>query len=318
VRLQLLVEESEPTEWLRAAAECARQGLPQPDVAALLAHLRAPGELELAATVREAMSLPATLLLSGGEPDRSLGATMLGQPFLDAPALVPIEPAGSTEAADEILARAVRALGGERRLAAVHGYAGNLHREGALGPNVDETIWFAGPRLRRLQRILATRIETVIGPEGGSERAGDTAVELSATECETLLQAAARHPLIVLAEHVRGSGAWGLVSIRKTEDREIAILERLDPARERLRLHVDVESGLVRTIEADEWRQGLGRVSVREELADYRSVEGMRAPFHWLVSVGDSAAPLQCVWSEFTLRTPEAPALRAGGPDTVK
>jgi hypothetical protein len=319
VRLQILADDTDPSAWMRAATERARHGLEQPDLTALLARLGSPDELDLTEAVRSALSLSSTMIVLGGTPDRTQGARVLEHVFLDELASpIPADPQASSAAAGEILARAMRAVGGERRLAAVRGYAGRLRREGPLGPPIDETLWFSGDRLRRMQGVLATVIETVVGPEGGTERAGSETLALSAAECESLRQAAARHPLMLLAEHARGATAWTLVSIRRIEDREIAVLERLDPARERLRLHIDAESGLVRAVEADEWREGIGRVHVREEIGDYRSVEGLRAPFFITVIVDDGGAPLHCEWRELTLQTPPETALRAGGPRAVR
>jgi hypothetical protein len=77
----------------------------------------------------------------------------------------------------------------------------------------------------------------------------------------------------------------------------MAILELIDPTRERLRVQVDAQSGLIRQVETREVSPGIGRVQVVEKLSDYRAHKGLRSPFHMLTIVGSAPEPIVTDWA---------------------
>lgn len=321
IRLRLLADDAEPQRWLDLAVETILNGGGAVDVGATLRQLQKVAEVGVSEAARELLTQRSTMIVLGGEPAETARSTvaLLDEPFLaEATAAVPLDEDVRRERAKPYVELALRAVGGQQRLQSVRGYAGRYQRQAALGPIVEDTVWFDGARFRRLQQVLATRIETAVGADAGVERAGKQSIDLSATERDSLLEGAARHPLLLLAAAARGESAFALISTRNVDDRELAVLERIDPARERLRVHIDAESGLLRVIETDEWRPEVGRVHLREEYSDYRTVEGIRVPFFCGVVVGDAQLPLECQWQEFTMRTPDADELKLGGPTELR
>jgi hypothetical protein len=189
------------------------------------------------------------------------------------------------------------------------------------GVFVDETVWFRTPnRLRRVRRVLSSTIETVVGPEGGVETAdGTETVELDQVEAERLLERARRHPLMLITAHANGNARFRLVSRRRQGDRDVGVLELVDPTRDRLRITIDAGSGLIRSVESTEWRPDLGtRVQVTEAYSDYRRVGRMRAPFFCVRTIDDGTDQVSCSTQLMVLEAPAVALLRRGGPERLR
>lgn len=259
----------------------------------------------------------SALLVVGGSAAGQEGALVLEDPWPRDAFTERSEnrDAAAIRAATAYLDLAVSACGGKATLAAITGFSARTIRRTASGPEAIDRIWFAADgRLRRVRQVLATEIETVVAGGAARERSGTEILELENDEARTLVQAVERHPLLLLAAHAQGRLSMRLLAVRTVDEREMAVLERVDPSRERLRLFLDAQSGLVRRIETREWRPGIGRVPLVENFADYRSAAGVRVPFHVESALDPGGEPVATEWLRFVPTTPTAEELTPGGP----
>lgn len=316
LRLRLLARHDDPWGWLDLATQRGLLGAEATDLTQQLEQIEKMMALDPDPAVKPPG--PAVMVVVGGRPPAEAGADVTAaRPFADAAgAEAPDESAAQIEAASEPLAAAVRALGGKVRLSQLRGLAAALTRRSSDGAAVAETIWFAAPDgLRAVRQILATTIETVIGPRQSYERVGEKKLQLTHAETELILDRVARHPLMLMAAQARGEVEFRLVSTRRVGDREMAVLERVDPERERLRILVDTGSGLIRTVETRERRVDLGaRVHVTERYDDYRPLAGIRVPFRCITTIDSGGQEITTTWSEVLLGAPPPQALAPGGP----
>jgi hypothetical protein len=125
-----------------------------------------------------------------------------------------------------------------------------------------------------------------------------------------------RHPILLLGRWVRGEIVFRLASLRRIDDRDMAILELVDPTVEPLRVTMDAESGLIRAVETREWRPDLGaRVQVTEYYDDYRRAGSVRAPFHCMTQTGGATAQtIDASYADLQFEAVDPEALKRGGP----
>lgn len=309
LRLRLWRAHADPAAWMDMEGPLALAGKGPLDWQDLLDRLGAASPGDLALARRVLARWPIAMVVLGGAPpaEAESVARRVENAFVSPFEPVPPERLEARlRAATGYVDRAVEALGGFDRLAALQGYVRTATLTSELGASLRERVWFRAPdRLRRLRRILQTRVETVVAGERAFERAGDRRVMLEAPERERLLDAARRHPLLLMAAAARGEVQFQLLALRRSGDRRLAVLERVDPTRSVLRVFVDTGSGLPRRIETKEWQPGLRTaVRVSAEFFDYRSAGGLRVPFFVRITVdGRPGAILERVES-FEPRTP--------------
>jgi hypothetical protein len=90
------------------------------------------------------------------------------------------------------------------------------------------------------------------------------------------------------------------VTTGEAGDRRLAVLETNDGGFERLRMHIDVESGLVRAVESWETMPDGSVVHLHEAWQDYRPVGVLRAPFHRLTTRDDGVQRAATAWTAWT------------------
>lgn len=311
LQLRLVADHEDPRAWARhMCAQVLRAAVPERskpfDLGELLNRLGEPKRLQLAAALAQFGRNPLSAVAVAPElPPLDLpGVTVVDEAFATGVSgVVPADRTAQAERAKPFIEQALRAVGGPEALATLGGYAAELHL-GETDTLLRDLLWVRAPdRMRRMRRVLATTIETVATRDGGSERAGDQELPLAPEESIPLLERALRHPLLLLAAVARGEASYRLIALRRAGNRPIAVLERDDPTQERLRLLVDAESGLVRGLETREARPGLGRVNVREEFADYRTVGALRTPF-LVTTVLDDRIRVVAKWVSVTFGAP--------------
>lgn len=139
--------------------------------------------------------------------------------------------------------------------------------------------WSFDGRLVRRRELLGQTIVTTVEADAGTETLSGTTVNLSAAELQQLRAEPARHPLAILAAHVRGELPFEYVAKRAVEDREHVVLQALGGRGDRLRIHVDADSHLVRRVELWATLQDGSVVRIEEAWSDYRPVAGLRVPY---------------------------------------
>jgi hypothetical protein len=113
-----------------------------------------------------------------------------------------------------------------------------------------------------------------------------------------------RHPLLLLAKHARGELTFRAAGERTAFDRTLRVLEADGGDFDRLRIHVDAESHLVRIVEHWETLPDGTVVLVQDAWGDYRRAGIVRAPFHRLTTHDEGQNRLEAVFTRFE------PALR--------
>src|SRR5690606_34606704 len=120
----------------------------------------------------------------------------------------------------------------------------------------------------------------VVAPDRAVESCDGRSIAIAEAEAHALLDRARRHPLVLLGDWLRGDARYRLVSERVRGGRRLAVVDRVDLEPGRLRLFVDTESGLIRSVVAREDRPN-GPVWLREEWRDYRAAgRALHAPHH--------------------------------------
>ncbi len=189
--------------------------------------------------------------------------------------------------AEQFLRLAIQALGDRGQFQVFKGYRSKetWRTDDGLIATVDNLYRNRGHLAREL-RVLSTSIYTTIQDVKGTETVtGKPPRKLSAGESANLLSEAANHPIALLASYARGKTGFRYVGMRSLEGRRVALLQRTDTSKPRLRITIDAHTGLLRTIETTLHRSGVGLVQVRESYDDYRRLRGVRVPMHQVSSV---------------------------------
>ena len=319
LRLRLITRYEDPRGWLDWATGRGSSAEDTDELTTILAKLD-QGGLDLLPAIAEVAEEPSPLVAIGGRPPAEAEVAVAPAPSFADPAgdETPIETTLQIEAADEYLKLAMRALGGRAKLRQARGISAELERHTDDGMHIRETVWFSNPgHMRRLRRVFATTIETVVTPRQPYERSGDRKIRLDQEETQLLLDRMKRHPVMLLAEYARGNVRFRLISTRRIGDREMAVLERID-ATERLRILLDSESGLVRVVETRERRIDLGeRIHITERYDDYRPVSGVRMPFRRITTVDDGEAEVITTWNRIMVGAPSPRFLAGDGPASL-
>jgi hypothetical protein len=289
-------------QWLRVACMRTLRAIPA-NLDANLRALPAPGTPQFAAAATAWLQQPMVFAAVGGTPPA--GAPPLHEfELLPAAAVGRITGADKgtlARAADPLLDAAVTAAGGRDRLRLYGGCSGKAQLRAAEAPVVSQEFeWHRDGRLQQQRVVLDTAIITDIGLTGGKEGVGDQREELSPSACAARTRAFARHPLALLAAYARGELRFQWIATRRGSDRTMLVVEAVSPDYERLRLSIDEDSSLIRTVETWETTPEGTPVYVQESYSDYRSVSGLRAPFRRVTDLDDGSRRTETVWSSFT------------------
>jgi hypothetical protein len=198
------------------------------------------------------------------------------------------EPAQAAAAAPW-LDDALAAVGGRNLVQSLRGFRATATRTAAQAPTAEETVDWLGPgQLRRERKVLGKAIVTTLAADAATESLGDQTQPLTAADVARLCREHERHPLLLLAAYARGELQFRPVSQRRSGDRELMVLEALGNRFDRLRIHLDVASHLIRVVEV--WEvPASGAVTYLQELwSDYRNCGGLRAPHHCVTEIDDS------------------------------
>lgn len=268
----------------RARARLSRvvRNVPADSLARRLANITEPGMFDPEAAARAYLELPVAMVVVGaGRPEASpdlRAFELLPRGFGPGKAAPDATPDGT--AAEPWLAQASEAVGGADRLRRLIGFTATARLSDEQAPTLTETIeWRLSGELRRTRQLLGQQIVAVVDGDQGNETLDGTKRPLGARETALLRQEVMRHPLLLLAAHARGELQFRPIAERTVGDRDLMVLEALGDRFDRLRMHVDTGSGLVRVVESWVTLPGDTIVHVQETWSDYRSVGTLRAPF---------------------------------------
>ncbi|MBX3462814.1 MAG: hypothetical protein KF830_06560 [Planctomycetes bacterium] len=253
-----------------------------------LARLAAGGAVEPGSAAAY-LDLPAMLIAIGGEIPADVPEvrrfTLLPPGLGEAPAG---EPSAATSDAAPWLERASEAVGGSALLRRLVGSRCDSRLQGAQAPPaVDAVTWRSDGTLLRKRQVLGKEIVTRLEGTSWSEAFDAVTVSLTADEAGALRREFERHPLALLAATARGDLAFQAVAQRSLGDRTYMVLQARGNRFDRLRIHIDTVSHLVRIVEVWEQAADGATVHLQDAWSDYRGAGGLRAPFRRVTTQDD-------------------------------
>ena len=272
-------------------------------MAAVEKRLAAVGQqtLDVKAAAPAYLKLPIAVVVIGGEVPQDLEDVhtfeVLPKGF-DAGPVTPSATGATTGA--PWLEQAIEAVGGQVLLRRFIG----LEAEGRLAndrsPTATELLsWRTDGTLRRKRELLGSKIETELKGSSWTEQLGDKKQTLSSSEVAFLRREMQRHPLALLAAHARGELPFRAIAQRNVGDRDLMILEAGGDRFDRLRVHIDTVSHLVRVVEVWETMPDGTSVHLQDAWSDYRSTGGLRAPFRRITTQNDGQNLVETVYSSW-------------------
>lgn len=312
--LELAMRRARLTARLRTASTTARlrervdavlrtqRDTNEPTANQRLAQLARSGGAEASDTIGAFVNLPAAMLVIGGQPPAALldVATFELLPAGAIAKLAGAPPAAQAAAGKPWLAPSLEAIGGEALLRRTIGHRVAREIRVADAAAWRESLqWRRPAELTRTRELLGQTIQTEIKDKTATESVGELRTSLDSVQTRQLLRAEARHPLALLAAHARGELAFRPVAQRVVDGREVLVLEAASADFERLRIHVDATSRLVRVVESWETMETGLRVQVQESWSDYRSSNGLRAPFRCITEIDDGSSRVETIYSSW-------------------
>lgn len=295
------------TDSQRLAVNMTIRGMRPGALEARIAELADPSKWDLAAAAEAFQETPAWVVAVGpGRPDELPGlvATDLLPTGFDTATQNRPTPE-NLALADPWLAQARAATGGEevyRRLAGFSTEATTTSEQGLVAEDVVE--WRSDGALTRVRTVLGQQVKTTL--EAGDGRAVETmdAAEKALTpqQARLLRREWLRHPQTLLAAHQRGERRFRPVAQRTVGDRAYYIVEDVGDEFDRLRVHIDTESRLIRVVESWEQLEDQTLVHIREEWSDYRPVDGARVPHRRRTTWNDDQRVSETVFSAWQNR----------------
>lgn len=263
-----------------------------------LDELAKPGAFDVAAAVAAYLARPTALVVFGGEIPAGAAAVRRFDllPSGAYARLVTPDPKAQVAAAAPVLDGAMQAVGGADLLRRFSGCDAVSDVQGARTPPVVERLhWVRPAEVTRQREVLGGVVETKLADGKATEALGKDSVELDAAQRARLLRELDRHPLALLAACARGELAFRPVSKRNVGDRDLVVLEAVTDHFDRLRIHLDATSRLIRVVEVWETTADGVIVHQQEAWSDYRSTGGLRAPFRKLAEQDDGENRVETV-----------------------
>lgn len=291
---------------LRATTMMSLAGTGFETVDQRLQFLKALGRLDLAPFVKEFLLRPFAMVVVGGEPPPELTDVHRFEllPAGQGEELTPTPPIASPTSppkAQPWLEQALAAVGGRESLLRLGGWQSEARVLHTDAPEMAEAVtWSAPGTLQRTRTILGQRVETRLDDGQWIERMGTTERALEASAATALRREMQRHPLALLAAFARGELGFRTISQRDVGDRSMVVLEAIGGPYDRLRLLVDTQSHLVRTVEAVATQADGSVVHYEDAWQDYRTVGTLRVPMRRLVTQDDGQNRVETVFTRWT------------------
>ncbi|MCB9888950.1 MAG: insulinase family protein [Planctomycetes bacterium] len=302
-RLQLLQRQDHAESWFQATSLRLLRlepGGPSHDLTAL-DKLTTP---DIAATARQWAKAPLALVVVGGSMPADAPPTFRrGSAAIPSYSRAPqSETEGTEDKAKRYLDLAVKALGEPRLFRGIGGYVAveSLRDEDGLTVQMRTTFRFPD-KLERTTEVLGSSISTKVDGTTGRESAGQELRTLTAGEAVNLLHEASRNPVVLIAGYAQGTLRFRYVGQRSRYGRRVALLELIDDTHPRLRMTIDVQSGLPRSVETSSHRPGVGPVQERDYYDDYRRMRGIRVPMHRVSSIDTEPLGIEATFRSFEI-----------------
>lgn len=292
---------------LRIAATLKTRNVPEEALAQRLRMFADRNSWNLTRAATDFQKTPAWMVVVGaGRPDNAPKLRpfeLLPEGF--APASSGLNAAAAATSQAPRLRQARAATGGEAAFARLEGFSSVGQTVADQAPTATDTITWnqatgkgAGTLVRE-RSLLGQTLVTNLSGDSWTETLGTVKKSLVAREAKLLRHEMMRHPLMLLAAHQQGHLEFRPVAQRTSGDRQMMVLEAVGPEYDRLRIHIDTQSHLVRTVESWEQLPDDTLVHVREEWSDYRASGSMRAPYRRRTTWNDGEHQTETVFSEW-------------------
>ncbi|MBL9075934.1 MAG: hypothetical protein JNL08_00440 [Planctomycetes bacterium] len=266
-----------------------------------LAQLGGPKSFDIAAAARAYLDLPSMFLALGGTIPADLADVR-------SCALLPagLGRSGGGDAtpapvdAAPWIMRASEAVGGVRLIRRLLGHRSEARLLGAGATDATETTtWRSDGSLVRSRQLLGKTITTTLAGTTWTEQLDTVKQSLTAPEAALLQREQRRHPLALLAACQRGDLGFAAVAQRTVGDRDYMVLQATGSQFDRLRIHVDTVSHLVRVVETWETLPDGTVVHLQDSWSDYRTTGGLRAPFRRVTTQDDGQSSVEANYSSW-------------------
>ena len=261
-----------------------------------------PSKWDLAAAAAKFQETPAWMIVVGTSPPPDLPGVFTFEhlPRGFVARSTDNSPAETNPATASWLEKARAALGGEQEFQRLIGFHATATRTAYLAPPItDEIKWKNPDSLTRRRKVMGQEITTEVNPSNQTESLNKVKASLSARETRLLRHEMMRHPLMLLKAHASGTLHFRTIAQRKSGDREFIVLEALGGEFDRLRIHIDTESFLIRIVESWERLSDETLVHLHETWSDYRAAGVMRAPFRRRTMWDDGKHQTETIFSEW-------------------
>lgn len=256
------------------------------------------------AAIERFLQRPFALIVSGGEIAADVQDVRRfgdGRPEAEPAQADDASKPAAAKTPQPWLVRAAVAVGGETALRRLAGWRGEAERTTAGAPAIAESVtWSDDGALTRARGVLGQTVTTTLAGDVATESFGASKRTVDPAAAAQLRREQRRHPLALLAAHVRGELPFRMITMREDADRRYAVLEAAGGDFERLRVHVDAGSCLVRIVESWETLADGSVVHWRETWQDYRTAGPLRAPFHQVTQQDDGRSHVATAWAEWT------------------
>jgi hypothetical protein len=301
-RLNANIPSLSSSERLRLAANLKTRGIAQGSLMARLDQLSDLGSWDPTKAAVAFQKTPAWMIVIGPGPTPEV------------PGLVPFElrPKGfeisseSTPTPTAIaqtgpwLIRARAAMGGGENFGNLTGFEATGTIVADKSPDATDTIvWDQAGKFRRERQIVGQTLTTELDGDHWSEGLAKLRKSLNAREAKLLRHEMMRHPLMLLAANQQGTLQFRPIAQRSSGDRDLMVLEAIGDEFDRLRIHIDTESYLIRIVESWERLPDETLVHVRESWSDYRAAGAMRAPYRRRTTWNDGEHQTETVFSNW-------------------
>jgi hypothetical protein len=198
------------------------------------------------------------------------------------------------------LIRARAAMGGSEQFSGLTGFQSTGTIVADRSPDATDTVaWNQSGKLKRQRKVIGQVVTTSLDGDNWSESLGKVHKSLNAREAKLLRHQMMRHPLMLLAANQHGALQFRPIAQRSSGDRTLMVLEATGSEFDRLRIHIDTESHLIRIVESWERLPDETLVHVRESWSDYRAAGSMRAPHRRRTTWNDGEHQTETVFSKW-------------------
>lgn len=281
--------EATASSMLRDAAERTVLGKSLATQIRQLADLDRPGSPD-AKAIDAFLALPIAMVVRGGAAPKDAPGVRVC-PLSQAAPAVPVAQADDENLRQAALPwrdRLFEALGGAVALQDCVGFTAEKSVATKDAPAAEETTsWRRGGDVSRTRKVLGATIETRLAGNDWTETVAGRSSQLSPQEAAYTRAEIARHPLALAMAWQRDEIQFRLLAQRRIADRDYAALEAIGGGFERLRIEIDRQSGLLRSVECWTTTPDGNAMRTVDTWTDYRTVEGIRAPFRCTTVVDD-------------------------------